>query len=163
MVLYNISNRFSSCLWEKTYLVTLIDQLMGTSNEFQAIDMVELSCDLITEEPASAARGDGPSLNVLGIAPDEITERTLMRNLLCTSYDTDLVDGANFRAETTMNTENLAVDDSSKDQEVEYLATGLPDRSVTVLLLTLLVETVDLSDLAGLMVATNESNLIGIP
>ena len=86
-----------------------------------------------------------------------------MGNLLSTSYDTDLVDSSNLGAQATMNTEDLTIDDSCEDEEIENLAARLPDRRVAVLLLTLFVEAVDLSDLAGLVVATDEGDLVRIP
>ncbi len=46
-----------------------------------------------------------------------------------------------------MDAENFSVDDGSKDKKVKDLAAAFPDRCVTVLLLTFLVEAVDLSDL----------------
>lgn len=43
------------------------------------------------------------------------------------------------------------------------MAARLPDRRVAVLLLALLVEAVDLSNLAGLMVTANEGDLVWVP
>ena len=50
-----------------------------------------------------------------------------MRDLLSTSDNADLVDGTDFRAETAVYAENLAVNDGTENEEVEDLATGLPD------------------------------------
>jgi hypothetical protein len=86
-----------------------------------------------------------------------------MGNLLSTSYDTDLVDSSNLGAQATMNTEDLTIDDGCEDEEIENLAARLPDRRIAVLLLALFVETVDLSDLARLVVATDEGDLVRIP
>jgi len=149
-------------LLREVILVAFIDKLVSTCDEFQAIDMVELGCDLVTEEPASATRRNSPSVDVLGVTPDKITEGTLMRNLLSTSNDADLINSADFRAESSVNAEDLTINDSSKDEEVENLAAGLPDRRVAVLLLTLLVETVDLSNLAGFVVTSDEGDLIRV-
>jgi hypothetical protein len=136
---------------------------VGTGNELQAIDVIELRCNLVTEKPASAARGNSPCLNIFRITPDQIAESAFMRNLLSTSNDTDLINGTDLRAQTTMNTEDLSINDSGEDKEIKNLAARLPDRCVTVLLLALLIETIDLSDLAGFMVASNEGDLIGVP
>jgi hypothetical protein len=125
--------------------------------------MIELSCDLITKEPASTARRNCPSFNVLGIAPNKVTECTLVRNLLSTSDDANLVDCTDLRAQTTVDTKNLPIDDGSEDKEVENLTAGLPNGSVAILLLTLFVEAVNLGDLAGLVVPSDESNLVWIP
>ncbi len=137
--------------------------MVSTGDELQAIDVVEFSCNLITKEPASPTRRNSPSLNVLGITPNKITECTLMRNLLSTSDNANLVDSTDLRAQTTVDTKNLTVDDRSKDKKIENLAAGFPNGSVAILLLTLLVEAIDLGDLAGLVVTSDESNFIGVP
>lgn len=145
------------------YLETLIDKLVSTGDELQAVDVVELCCDLVAEEPASTTRRNSPGLDVLRITPDQITEGTLMRDLLSTSNNTNLIDSADLRAQPTVDTKDLTIDNGSKNKEIEDLAARLPDRGVTVLLLTLLVEAVDLSNLAGLVVATDEGDLVGVP
>jgi len=136
---------------------------MSTSDELQLVNMVELSCDLVTEKPASTTRRDCPSFDIFRITPDQVTESTFVRNLLSTSDNTNLIDCANLRAQATVNTEDLAIHDGSEDEKVENLAARLPDRSIAILLLTLLVETIDLSDLARLMVTTDKGDLLRIP
>jgi hypothetical protein len=89
--------------------------------------MVKLGCDLVTEKPTSTTRGNGPCLNILRVAPNQITESAFMGNLLSTSYDPDLVDSSNFGAQATMNAEDLTIDDSCEDEEIENLAARFPD------------------------------------
>ena len=86
-----------------------------------------------------------------------------MRNLLRTSNDTDLINSANLRAQTAVNAENFTINNGSEDKEVKNLAARLPDRRIAVLLLALLVETVNLGDLARLVVASDECDLVGVP
>lgn len=136
---------------------------MSTCDELEAVDVVELGSDLVSKQPSCATRANSPSLDVFGITPNEITESTLMRDLLGTCYNSDLIDSSDLGAEATVDTENLAIDDSSQYQEVEHLATCLPYRSIAVLLLALFIETVDLSDLSRLMVATNKNDSIRVP
>jgi hypothetical protein len=136
---------------------------MSTCNELEAIDVVELSSDLVSKQPPCATRANSPSLDVFRIAPDKITKGTLVRYLLSSCYNADLVDGSDLGAKATVNTENLAINNSSQDQEVEHLAACLPDRGIAVLLLALLIEPVDLSDLSRFMVTTNKNNSIRIP
>lgn len=57
-----------------------------------------------------------------------------------------------------MDAKNFAVDNRSKDKEVENLAAGLPHRGVPILLRAFFVETVDLGDLAGFVVAANQGD-----
>lgn len=147
----------------ETDLVALIHKLVSSRNGLQAVDMVELGGDLIAKEPASAARTHGPRIDIFGIAPYQVTEGTLMRNLLSSGDNPDLIDSPDFGAETAVNTKNGAVYNRSKDQKVEDLAACLPDRCVAILCLAFLVEAVDLSDLAGLVVAADEDDTVGIP
>lgn len=50
-----------------THLVTLVYQLMGSCNQFEAIDMVKLARDLVTKEPARSTGADGPRLYIFRI------------------------------------------------------------------------------------------------
>jgi hypothetical protein len=147
----------------RTYLVALIDQLMSTSDELQAIDVIELGGNLVTKEPASTTGRNSPCLDILRITPDQVAESTFMRNLLGTSNDADLINSADLRAQTTVNAENFTINNGGEDKEIENLAAGLPDRRIAVFLLALLVETVNLSDLARLVVASDEGNLVRVP
>ena len=61
-----------------------------------------------------------------------------------------------------MNAENFSIDDSAQDEEVEYLTAGFPDGGVAVFLLTFFIESVDLGDLAGFVVAPDEGDTVGV-
>lgn len=58
-----------------------------------------------------------------------------------------------------MDTEDLAINDSSKNEKIKNLTASLPNTSITILLDAFLIEAVDLGDLARLMVTTDESDL----
>ena len=145
------------------YLVALIDELMSTSDELEAVDVIKLGCNLVAEEPASTAWRNSPSLDIFRITPDQVAESAFMRNLLGTSDDTNLINSTNLRAQTTMNAKNFAINNGGEDKEIENLAARLPDRRIAVFLLALFVEAIDLSDLARLVVASYKSDLIGVP
>ena len=101
-----------------------------------------------------------------------------MRDLLATRNSSDLVQCLDIRGETTMDAQNLAIHKlretlehimlnrlsthSSQSKVVEYLSAILPRISIGILLLALVVEAVDLSDLATLMVSAKECDLVGI-
>jgi len=59
----------------------LLYKLMRSADKIESIDVIELCCDLASEKPACSSWRDGPCLYVFGIAPHEITEGALMRNL----------------------------------------------------------------------------------
>lgn len=144
-------------------LVSFIDQLMRSRNQLEAVDVVELVGHLVAKQPAGTARADSPSVDIFGVGPHEIAESTLMRNLLSAGDDSNLVNGPDLRAQTTVHAEHLAVDNGGQDQKVEYLAARFPDRRVAVLLLAFFVEAVDLGDLPRLVVAANENDSVRIP
>lgn len=54
------------------------------------------------------------------------------------------------------NASYLAINDGGQGQIVEYLSAVSPDSDRTILAETLVVETVDLGDLSGLMVSSNQ-------
>lgn len=71
-----------------------------------------------------------------------------MGNLLGAGDDADLIQGADLGTEAAMDTEYLAINDSSEDEKIENLAATFPDGGITVLLLAFFVEAVNLGDLA---------------
>jgi len=111
---------------ESSHLVAFVDQLMSTGNGLQPVDVVELCCDLITKQPASATWTDGPRVDVLWITPYKITERSLVGDLLGSRNDADLVDGPYLGTQTAVYAQNSPIDDSGKDQEVKDLTACLP-------------------------------------
>jgi hypothetical protein len=148
---------------KRPYLIAFIDELVSTSDELKTVDMIKLGCNLVSKEPACTTGRNSPRLDILRIAPDQVAKSTLMRDLLGTSNDTDLIDGTDLRTQAAVNAENLTVNDSSKDEKIKYLAARLPDRRVSIFLLALLVKAINLGDLAGFMVASNECDLVGVP
>jgi hypothetical protein len=61
-----------------------------------------------------------------------------------------------------VDTQYAAVYDCCKRKEIKYLTTALPYARVSVLCLTLLIETIDLRDLPTFMVASHEGDAIRI-
>jgi hypothetical protein len=102
-------------------LVALINKLMSSSNELQSINMVEFRGDFIAEKPPRATWRHSPRFNVFGITPHQIAECSFVGNLLCPSYNPDLVHCADFWTQASVDAENFAIDDSCKDEEVENL------------------------------------------
>lgn len=61
-----------------------------------------------------------------------------------------------------MNAKNPTINDGSQVQIIKDLTTGFPNVCIAVLVLTFVVETVDLGDLSGFMVASKKSDSIWI-
>jgi hypothetical protein len=65
-----------------TPVIALHHQLMRSRHECQAIVVVECFRDVLTECIAGTSGADTPSTSVIGVTPEQITHRTLMRHLL---------------------------------------------------------------------------------
>lgn len=94
---------------EERYLVAFVDKLVCPGDKFKPINMIELVCNLVPEQPSSAARANGPRVDIFGIRPDQVTECALVGNLLCPSHNANLINCPDLRAETPVYTEKLAV------------------------------------------------------
>ena len=162
MVLHDVSIRFTLPYIVISYLITLVYKLMGTGNELKSIDLVELGCDLVSKQPSSSTGRNGPGFHIFRITPDQITKRTLVRNLLGTGDDADLIQSADFWTQTSVNAKNGSINNSRKDKEVKNLTASLPDRRIAILLLALLIETVDLCDLTRLVVAADKGDAVRV-
>lgn len=79
--------------------------------------MLDLTC---------SSRADGPSLDVIWVRPNQITECTFVGDLLCACYHANLVQGPNLRTQATMDTQYLAVDYGAQCHEIEDLTACLP-------------------------------------
>jgi hypothetical protein len=60
-----------------------------------------------------------------------------------------------------MDAEYLTIDDSGQSKEIEDLTAGLPYGCIAIFGLAFFVKTIDLSNLAGLVVSTNERDTVG--
>ena len=104
--------------------------------------MVKLLGDVLTETVASASGADTPATSVIGVRPKEIADRSLVGSLLDAVQLTDLVEGVDTWGETTVEAEDLVLDDSGKGQVVEQFSELFPNVGVAVLSQALVVEAV---------------------
>lgn len=63
-------------------VVAIHDKLMSTGDERQAVVVVEGLADVLAKGVASATRGNAPSAAVVGVGPEQIAHRALVRHLL---------------------------------------------------------------------------------
>ena len=100
-------------------VVAAHDKLMSARYQFQSICMVELFRDVLTERVASTSGRDAPAAAVIGVGPEEIANGSFVRHLLDSVKLSDLVEGVNGWRETTMETEDLALNNSGEGQVIE--------------------------------------------
>lgn len=85
-----------------------------------------------------------------------------MRNLLDAVQGSDVVQRVDAGRETAVETEDLVVDEGGEGEVVEEVGEVLPDVGVAVLSEALVVEAVDLGDLAGLVVTAEDGDAGGV-
>lgn len=134
-------------------------QLMRSGNQSDIVDVIEFSGNFRAEQPSSSSWGHCPGFDVFRVGPHEIAEWTLMRDLHSSIDESDLVDGLDFRGETTVDAEDFAFDHGTNAEVVEDFGAVLPRVGVSVLSNSFIIEAIYGSDLSGLMVASEESNV----
>ena len=83
-----------------------------------------------------------------------------MWNFLVSLDEAYVVEGSDVGRETAVDAEHLSVDERGHREEIEDAATVAPGVGVAVLGLALVIETVDLGDLTGLVVAAQQRDPI---
>jgi hypothetical protein len=135
------------------------DQLMGTGDQAQAVDVVKLGSDLGAEQPSSASGGDRPRVDIIGVGPHQVAVGAFMGDFLSPLDEADLIEGLNVGRKTTVDAEDLSFDNGSNSEEIEHFGAVLPGVGVTILAHGLVVEAVHLGDLARLVVSSEEGDM----
>jgi len=85
-----------------------------------------------------------------------------MWNFLYTIECSDVVEGIDTGGETSVEAEDLVVDEGGKGEVVEEIGEVLPYVGVAILSEAFIIEPIDLCDLAGFMVATKDGDALRI-
>ena len=85
-----------------------------------------------------------------------------MWHLLYAVESSNVVESIYTWGETSVEAEDLIVDESSKREIVEEICEVFPHICVAIFSETLIVETIDLGDLARFVVATEDCDALGI-
>lgn len=143
-------------------VVTLHDQLMCARDQVQAVVVVERLGNVLAKSVTSTSGGNSPSAPVVGVRPEQIAHGTLVGHLLYPVQSANVVKSVNAGGETAVETEDLAVDEGGKGKVVEKVGEVLPDVGVAVFAQALVVEAVDLGDLARFVVAAQDGNALRV-
>jgi len=88
-------------------LVSFVNQLMRTTYQLEIVDRHEFFGDLCSKEPSSSPGTDGPTVNFFWIAPDQIAERSFVRDFLIPLDKSNLIQRSNIWGEPPVDTKNL--------------------------------------------------------
>mmetsp|Transcript_3210 Transcript_3210/g.13928 ORF Transcript_3210/g.13928 Transcript_3210/m.13928 type:complete len:312 (+) Transcript_3210:1674-2609(+) len=143
-------------------LVPVLHQLVRSGDQVQAVAVVELLRDVLTERVPRASRGDAPAAPVVGVGPQQVAHRAVVRYLLLPVDRPYLVDGCDRRGESAVHAEDAVVDDRRERQVIEDVRAVAPHVDAAVLAKALVVEAVHLRDLPRLVVAADDGDAIGV-
>ena len=104
--------------------------------------MIELFRDILAKGIASTSWRDTPTTSVIRVRPEEITDGTLVRSLLNAIELADLIKCIDRGGETTVEAENLILNDGSERKVVKEFSESLPDISITIFTEAFIIETV---------------------
>ena len=121
-----------------------MNQLVGATDELEIVVGEELVGHLGSEQPASSAGGDRPAVHLLWVGPDQVTESSLVRDLLVPFNQPYLIQRPDLWRQPAVDAEDLAVNEGGHREKIKDFATIFPDIAVPVLVLTLVVEPVNL-------------------
>ncbi len=124
--------------------------------------MIKFGRDFVAKEPAGTPGANTPGVDVFWVAPHKVTESPLMRDFLRTCDDADLIDSPDLGRQAAVDAEDGAVDNGGENKEIEDLTTCFPYRSIAILVLALLVETVNLRNLTRLVISADKNYSIGV-
>lgn len=127
---------------------------MGTSNQCQPVVVVKGFRYVLAECVASTTRRDSPTTAVIGVRPQEVTHGAFMRNFLDSVKGSNVVECIDAGRETSVEAEDLVVDEGGEGEVVEQIGEVLPHVCVSVFAEAFIIEAVHLSDLARFVVAT---------
>ena len=137
-------------------------QLMRSRNQCQAVVVVEGLRDVLTKGVPRTTGRYAPAASVVGIRPQEIAHGTLVGDLLDAIQSPDVVQGVDAGRQAAVEAEDLVVNEGGEGQVVEEVSEVFPHIGISVLAQTLVVEAVDLGDLPGLVISSQNGDALGV-
>lgn len=142
--------------------VAFCDKLVSTGDQLETIVAVELLRDVLAKDMTGTTRRGSPAGTLFGVRPEEIAHGAVVGDFLDTIKGADVIKSVDGRRETSMETEDLVLNESGKRKVIKQVSEALPDVWGVVLSETLVVESIDLSDLSTLVISTEDGETIRI-
>lgn len=76
--------------------------------------------DLCSKQPASSSRADGPRVHIFRIRPHQVAKRSFVRDLLVPLNGSDLVQGLNVWGETSVDTQDLFIQQLKTNKQTKH-------------------------------------------
>ena len=154
---------YSHQFFWKYFLVSLHYQLMSPADQRDVISAIELFDSVFSEKIPSASGADEPALNLIWVWPHQVAHGSNVGNFLFSVKWPDVIDVLNVGRESTMHTENFIINNCSKWKVVKDVSTVLPNIETAVFPETLVIKSIDLSNLSWFVIAPDEKELVFVP
>lgn len=135
---------------------------MRSCHQSQAVIVIKCLRDILPECVSSTTGGDTPATSVVGIAPQQVTHRSLVGNLLDSVQRPDVVERVDRRTQAAMKAEDLVLNERGEGEVIEKVGEVSPHVGVAIFAQALVVEAVDLCDLAGFVVSSEDRDPLGV-
>jgi len=143
-------------------LVAILHNLMSSTDEVHVVFLQEPGNDVRSKSEGNSSIVLAPAGDVLvRIRPQEITEKTRIRNIRRSHDTSDLLHALEVRTQTSMHSKDFLVDDSGDRQAVEAVGKGLPQLDV-IATFALIVEAIDTIDRRAFVIAAEDEKVFGI-
>lgn len=146
----------------KMVLLPFHHQLMRPRDEIQPIHVRKFIRHPRPEEIPSISRTDLPRRryeSILRVRPHQVAERTLDGYFLLSIDGANLIYGTDIGAQSTVDAKDAPVDDRPNAKGVEAIDAVSPRGCVAILSVAFVVKAVDLSDLAGFVIAPEQGDV----
>jgi len=137
-------------------------QLVRSCDQRQPVVVIKGLGNILPECVSCASWRNAPATPVIWIAPEQIAHGSFMRDFLDTVERADVIKGVDGWAETSVEAENLILNEGCEGEEIEEVRKILPDIGVAVFSQTLIVESIDLCDLARLVISTKNGDSLRV-
>ena len=133
---------------------------MGSADKVDIVLLEELLDDGLTEGVGNASIVLTPArLTLLGVGPEQVAEESILRNLSWACYLLELCHSDELWRQAAVHTQDLIIDESGNGHAIKDVLELFPDAN-GVATLAFIIETIDTVDLAALVVASQEEEVL---
>ena len=136
---------------------------MCSSYQLEIIGMIKLFTNILSERVTSTSWRDTPTTSIIWIRPKQIADWSFSWHFHDSIKLIDLIKGIDGWRQTTMKAEDVSFDNSGQRKVIEKRGEMLPNLCVSVLSKALIIESINLCNLLGLVISSQDSNSLWIP
>ena len=131
---------------------------MCSSYQLKVIGMIKLFTDILSERVTSTSWRDTPTTSIIWVRPQEIANWSFSWHFHDSIKLVNLIEGIDGWRKSTMEAENVSFDDSGERKVIEQGGEVLPHASVTIFSKAFIIESINLSNLLGLVISSKDGD-----